>query len=62
MLEKGYDETRIPEHLYLLTLGDRIQAGPGVEIAFLGDGETKVEFICNKTSQEIKIGQDISGI
>ena len=27
---------------------DRFQAGPGMEIAFLGEGETKIELICNE--------------
>lgn len=30
-----------------LPLNARFGAGPGVEISFLGDGETKVELICN---------------
>lgn len=43
-----------------LTIDRRFQAGPGVEIAFLRDGETKVELICNKEIKEISIGQNIS--
>ena len=38
----------------------RFNAGPGVEIAFLGDGETKVELVCNEASKEVSFGQNIS--
>jgi len=43
-----------------LTLNKRFGAGPGVEIAFLGDGETKIELMSNEASKEVNIGQDIS--
>jgi lactoylglutathione lyase len=38
----------------------RFQAGPGVEIAFLGEGETQVELICDEKTKEVTIGSDIS--
>lgn len=43
-----------------LTVDRRFQAGPGVEIAFLGDGETKIELVCNEANKKVTIGQDIS--
>ncbi len=43
-----------------LTIDRRVQAGPDTEITFLGDGETKIELIHNKTRQEVNIGNDIS--
>lgn len=43
-----------------LTIDRRFQAGPDTEIAFLGDGETKVELICNKGTESVAIGSDIS--
>jgi len=43
-----------------LNVVKRFNAGPGVEIAFLGDGETKVELICNQDSKEVSFGKDIS--
>lgn len=43
-----------------LAVARQFNAGPGVEIAFLGDGETKVELIRNENKQEINLGQDIS--
>ena len=38
----------------------RFPAGPGMEIAFMGDGETEVELISNEAKKEVTIGQDIS--
>lgn len=43
-----------------LNVNKRSSAGPGVEIAFLGDGETKIELICNEGLKEINMGHDIS--
>lgn len=38
----------------------RFPAGPGREIAFLGDGETKIELICDGAHKQINAGTDIS--
>ncbi len=43
-----------------LSLNQRFPAGPGVEIAFLGDGETKIELICNEANKQVNLGHDIS--
>jgi len=43
-----------------LNITRRFKSGPGVEIAFLGEGETKIELICNSAKQEINAGKDIS--
>lgn len=43
-----------------LEVDKRFNAGPGTEITFLGDGETKVELICEENSKDVSIGQDIS--
>ena len=48
------------EEVVGLTLNRKFKAGPGMEIAFLGDGETKVELICSGDRDAIRIGQDIS--
>ena len=42
-----------------LMLNRRYKAGPGVEVAFLGNGETLVELISN-TKEPAQIGQNIS--
>ncbi|MBM7614146.1 VOC family protein [Alkaliphilus hydrothermalis] len=38
----------------------RFKAGPEMEIAFLGDGETKVELIWDAKNQDVNLGKDIS--
>ena len=43
-----------------LKVSRRFAAGPGVEIAFLGDGETKIELICNEDLKEVGFGNSIS--
>ncbi|HEX3027644.1 MAG TPA: VOC family protein [Clostridia bacterium] len=43
-----------------LPLNRRFPAGPNMEIAFLGDGDTKIELVCSKDKENINIGQDIS--
>ena len=43
-----------------LDVDRRFEAGPGMEIVFLGDGETKVELIHDEKAGEINVGQDIS--
>lgn len=43
-----------------LEVSRRFNAGPGSEIAFLGDGETKIELICSEASKGVSFGQDIS--
>lgn len=43
-----------------LNVTKRFNAGPGKEIVFLGDGETKIELICDETLKEIGYGDGIS--
>jgi lactoylglutathione lyase len=43
-----------------LNVNRRFNAGPGLEIAFLGDGETKIELVCNEGLKEVSFGQNIS--
>lgn len=43
-----------------LGIDKRFKAGPDVELAFLGDGETKVELICNIANKDVNFGKDIS--
>ncbi len=38
----------------------RFNSGPGVEIAFLSDGETEVELMTNPQKKELSYGADIS--
>jgi len=43
-----------------LKLERRFEAGPGVEIAFLGDGETKIELKREEAKKNVNYGEDIS--
>ena len=43
-----------------LAVVNRFTAGPGLEIAFLGQGETQVELICDGSGRTVSIGEDIS--
>lgn len=43
-----------------LKIVNRFNAGSGMEIAFLGDGETQVELIYSETDQDINMGKSIS--
>ena len=43
-----------------LKIDRRFKTGPDGEIAFLGDGETKVELMFNGANDKADIGQDIS--
>lgn len=38
----------------------RFNVGPGVEIVFLGDGETELELMTSSQERELGYGQDIS--
>lgn len=43
-----------------LEVVSKFNAGPGMEIAFLGKGETKIELICDGESRDTVVGNDIS--
>ena len=60
MVNNMEESLKFYQEIVGLEVNRRFKAGPGVEIAFLGDGETKVELICNETSKEVNMGQDIS--
>lgn len=58
---KDMDESiRFYTDIVGLTVDSRRPAGPGVELAFLGDGETKLELVCNQVVSEFGIGDSIS--
>lgn len=38
----------------------RFQAGPGIEIVFLGVGETEIELMTSPQKKEVNMGTDIS--
>ena len=58
---KNLDESlKFYQEIIGLPLNRRYPAGPGKEIAFLGDGDTEIELICDKSKTEISVGEDIS--
>lgn len=48
------------QELIGLKLNQRNVAMPGMELAFLGDGDTQVELVCNKNSNEAPSCKGIS--
>ncbi|MGI6731655.1 MAG: VOC family protein [Anaerovoracaceae bacterium] len=48
------------EDIVGLKVISRFPAGPNMEIAFLGEGETKVELLCDENNKGINVGDDIS--
>jgi len=61
LMVKNLEESlKFYQEIVGLKVSRRFQAGPGMEIAFLGDGDTKIELICNGSSEEINVGKDIS--
>lgn len=54
------ESLRFYQEIVGLKIDRRFNAGPGTEIAFLGDGETKVELICSEGKDGSNMGQDIS--
>jgi lactoylglutathione lyase len=45
------DSVKFYQEIVGLSIDKRYSAGPGVEICFLGKGETKVELICNQNQK-----------
>lgn len=43
-----------------LKVSSVLNGGPGTQIAFLGDGDTSIELICDQKHNKITIGDDIS--
>lgn len=48
------------EEVVGLEVSTRFPAGPEMEIAFMGNDETKVELLWNKNVKEVNMGSDIS--
>ncbi|SHI84594.1 lactoylglutathione lyase [Geosporobacter subterraneus DSM 17957] len=60
MVKNMEESLRFYQEIVGLPIKRRFGAGPGVEICFLGEGETEVELIYNENSKESTFGQDIS--
>lgn len=58
---KDMDESlKFYEEIVGLNFVERFNAGPGMEIAFLGDGETKIELICSEKLKNMNPGNAVS--
>ncbi len=60
MVKSMEESLRFYQEIVGLTIDRRFKAGPGMEIVFLGDGETKVELIHNINDTEVSMGESIS--
>ena len=61
ILVNNMDESlKFYEEILGLKLADRFQAGPGMEISFLGEGETKIELICNANLKKLEAGNRVT--
>lgn len=58
---KNLEESlRFYQEIVGLPLKRRFVSRPGVEIAFLGEGETEVELIFSEEIKDVNLGRDIS--
>lgn len=60
MVNNMEESLKFYQEIVGLKLDRRFDAGPNGEIAFLGEGETKVELVCSREERRVNIGQDIS--
>ena len=60
MVKNMGESLKFYQEIIGLPLKRRYKAGPDIELAFLGEGETEIELICNENKKEISVGQDIS--
>jgi lactoylglutathione lyase len=60
MVKNMNESLKFYQEIVGLNIDRRFQAGPGMEITFLGDGETKVELIHDSKLEEVNLGKDIS--
>ena len=61
ILVNNMDESlKFYEEIVGLKLTERFQAGPGMEISFLGEGETKVELIYNEKFNKLDAGNRVT--
>ena len=59
MVKNMEESLQFYQNIIGLEINRRFKADPNVELAFLGDGDTKVELICNDNLANISFGKDI---
>lgn len=61
LLVKNMEESlRFYQEVIGLEVVSRFNAMPGLEIAFLGTGETQIELVCNEQSRSAVVGDAVS--
>jgi lactoylglutathione lyase len=60
MVKNMEESLKFYQEIVGLTIDRRFKAGPGMEITFLGEGETKLELIHDSNFEDVNIGKDIS--
>lgn len=60
LVNNMYESLKFYEEIVGLKLTERFQAGPGMEISFLGEGETKVELIYNEKFKKLDAGNRVT--
>lgn len=60
MVKDMEESLKFYQEIVGLEIDRRFMAAPEIEIVFLGQGDTKVELICNAAKKDINMGQDIS--
>ncbi|MDR3601144.1 MAG: VOC family protein [Desulfosporosinus sp.] len=60
MVNNMDDSLKFYQEIVGLSISRRFTAGAGVEISFLGEGETKIELVCNPNHKVAGNVEDIS--
>ena len=61
LMVKDLDESlKFYQDILGLEVASRFTAMPGLELAFLGTGETQIELVCSADSQNAVVGDAIS--
>jgi len=60
MVKNMADSLTFYTEILSLEIDRQIKAGPGIEIAFLGLGETKFELICNENLNDISYTEHVT--
>lgn len=60
MVKDMKESLRFYTEIVGLKVKNNFKPAPGMEITFLGDGETSIELICNENLKDINVGTDIS--
>ena len=60
MVKNMEESLKFYQDILGLEIASRFTAMPGLELAFLGTGETQIELVCNADSQNAVVGDAVS--